>query len=383
MNLLIISTMAGYSWGGSEELWLRVARFFVQKGHHVAVSIYKWDTESDKIKLLENEGVVVFRQRRKKYRFMERLFRKGVQDFRRSMKRIESFGPHVTLVSQGTSFEIIQSDFYCDLIRHLDSPFFLLTQHAREQVLIKNRPKALEIARQASGFFFVAHRNLAAIERGLAYRFSNACIVDNPVTFPVPDAIPFPGDTPLNMAVVARMDCKDKGQDILLDVLSQSKWRKRSWHLTFYGSGPDEGYLKSLMTFYELSENVSFAGHVRSVQDIWKKNALLVLPSLAEGQPLSLIEAMLSRRCAVATDVGGMAELIRDGINGFLAAAPTVELLDDALERMWHRRRDLIEMGVSAYEDIRAKLDFQPEEKIYQVLMTSIQTPAGSQQATL
>ena len=49
--------------------------------------------------------------------------------------------------------------------------------------------------------------------------------------------------------------------------------------------------------------------------------------------PLSLVEAMLCRRPCIATDVGGNRELIRDGVNGFLAKAPTVESLDEAMNR--------------------------------------------------
>ena len=69
--------------------------------------------------------------------------------------------------------------------------------------------------------------------------------------------------------------------------------------------------------------------------------------------PLTLVEAMLCGRPCIATDVGGTSELIRDGINGFLAKAPTVELLDEAMNRAWDNRSRLKEMGETAAADSR------------------------------
>lgn len=62
--------------------------------------------------------------------------------------------------------------------------------------------------------------------------------------------------------------------------------------------------------------------------------------------PLALVEAMLCSRMSVVTDVGGTTELIEHGVNGFVAAAPTVDFLDAVLEEAWRRREDWPAMGV-------------------------------------
>jgi glycosyltransferase involved in cell wall biosynthesis len=98
---------------------------------------------------------------------------------------------------------------------------------------------------------------------------------------------------------------------------------------------------------------VNFLGHQSDIEKVWSSHHALVLPSRQEGMPLVVVEAMLSGRPCIATDVGGNRELICDGVNGFLAKAPTVELLDEAMNRAWENRSRLKEMGEKAAYDVR------------------------------
>jgi glycosyltransferase involved in cell wall biosynthesis len=68
------------------------------------------------------------------------------------------------------------------------------------------------------------------------------------------------------------------------------------------------------------------------------------------------------------TDVGGTRELLRDGINGFLAKAPTVELLDEAMTRAWDNRGRLMEMGQIAATDVRKWVSRDPTEEFIREL---------------
>ena len=95
-------------------------------------------------------------------------------------------------------------------------------------------------------------------------------------------------------------------------------------------------------------KNVHFHGHVNDVKRIWEQNHLLVLPSRYEGLPVVLVDAMWCARPAVVTDVGGNAEVCVGGETGFVAAAPTVGLLAETLERAWNKRHDWQRMGLAA-----------------------------------
>jgi glycosyltransferase involved in cell wall biosynthesis len=106
--------------------------------------------------------------------------------------------------------------------------------------------------------------------------------------------------------------------------------------------------------------SVDFRRPTDDIEGVWSKHHALVLPSRFEGMPLVVVEAMLCGRPCIATDVGGNRELIRDGVNGFLAKAPTVELFDEALSRAWENRHRLKEIGQQAACDVRKWVSSNP-----------------------
>jgi len=61
------------------------------------------------------------------------------------------------------------------------------------------------------------------------------------------------------------------------------------------------------------------------------------------------------------TDVGGNAEVVDDGITGYLAAAPTEDALDEAMERAWSERHRWREVGAAAAARIRTLIPREPE----------------------
>ena len=124
-------------------------------------------------------------------------------------------------------------------------------------------------------------------------------------------------------------------------------------------AGSTSGALRSIVETLKLS-NVRFEGFVEDIEKFWSRHQLLVLPSRFEGLPLALVEAMLCNRTAVVTDVAGNGELIVDGLNGFIARAPTVELLDEAMNRAWNARTGLQEMGSAAGKTARELIPRDP-----------------------
>jgi glycosyltransferase involved in cell wall biosynthesis len=97
-----------------------------------------------------------------------------------------------------------------------------------------------------------------------------------------------------------------------------------------------------------------------------------------------IVEAMLSGRIPIVTDVAGNAEVVEDGVSGFLAATPTIAAFDEALERAWQRRGEWQAMGKVAAERIRTLVPKDPPRTFADVLIRvaegeaiGVRQPAG------
>jgi glycosyltransferase involved in cell wall biosynthesis len=178
----------------------------------------------------------------------------------------------------------------------------------------------------------------------------------------------------VRFASLGRLHPPSKGQDILLEALAAPVWADRRWRLNLYGQGRMKDSLERLVHRLGLGKRVFFAGYA-SVEEIWASNHVLVMPSRYEGLPIVVVEAMLCGRPVVATNVAGHSEVIEDGTGGFLADAPTVASVANALERFWERRSEAQEMGKAAAMRIRQLVPPDPvevfSEKIRQLVKTA------------
>ncbi|MFN7141022.1 MAG: glycosyltransferase, partial [Limisphaerales bacterium] len=221
--------------------------------------------------------------------------------------------------------------------------------------------RLIRVYQKARRAFFVSRGNLRLLETQLGTDLPNSEIVRNPFNLncTVPVAWPI-DDGPLKLACVGRLDPRAKGQDLVFGILASEFWRKRDISLSLFGSGEMEMGLRRLADRLRLSGRVQFCGHVDDVREIWANHHALILPSRFEGLPLAIVEAMLCGRPAIVTDVGGNAELVSEGMNGFIAEAATERHLGEAMERAWQKRADWKTMGMTAAAAIRRCIPLDP-----------------------
>lgn len=119
------------------------------------------------------------------------------------------------------------------------------------------------------------------------------------------------------------------------------------------GTGPELSALKALATS-EPRLDVVFAGEVppAAVSRWMRCGDVLVLPSLSEGQPNVILEAMAHRRAVIASDIPGSAGLVRHGFTGLLFTAQDVSALAGHLDRFIENPVDIRRMGDRGYEDL-------------------------------
>jgi glycosyltransferase involved in cell wall biosynthesis len=156
-----------------------------------------------------------------------------------------------------------------------------------------------------------------------------------------------------------------KGVDVLLRALPPDT-RLRIVGSTGHDSRPPERDYPSLLAQLARDRDVQFLGALadRELPRAYRSARVMVLPSVERtcyGRPvrvsellgLSLLEAMASATPVVASRVGGVPEVVRDGETGFLVPPGDVQALRDALERVLGDPELATRLGVRAREDAR------------------------------
>jgi glycosyltransferase involved in cell wall biosynthesis len=97
-----------------------------------------------------------------------------------------------------------------------------------------------------------------------------------------------------------------------------------------------------------ISENVVFLGHREDTDELLQALDIFVLPSLSEGIPMALLEAMAASRAVVASRVGGIPEIVEDGFEGFLVEPMDVNSLAGRCRRLIESPEVARKMGEQA-----------------------------------
>jgi len=364
---LFIMANEGARWGGSEPLWSSAAERLARSGNEVRVSAKYWGEPVPQVEKLRLAGCEIFYI---DYHIPSVLIRqirriRGIYDlhaFRLAHLRKAAQGVDLVVISQGDNNDGLP---WIEAAQTLGHKYAVIAQSA----VVYWWPNDDVAERAAKGYehavrsYFVSQAVLDLSRRQFGSPLRNAKVVQQAFNVRYDPNPPWPNDYAdgLSLACVARLDIISKGHDLILEVLAQPRWRDRKVRVSFVGEGPHERGLRRLANDLQLA-NVKFLGHQDDIEQVWKAHHALVLPSRFEGMPLTLLEAMLCGRPCIVTDVGGNRELVRDGVNGFLAKAPTVELLDEAMNRAWESRRHLKEMGEIAAADVRKFVSPDPAE---------------------
>jgi glycosyltransferase involved in cell wall biosynthesis len=391
MKIGIISLMDDAEWGGSEELWYAMAERALKRGIAVAVCVLRPRGEHPKWKVLQQAGAQIFSEgaqdsyaRSLRYRIVARTDLLGartaaaVRDRLSPLRPFFATRPDVVLVSDGAS--IPKRETIGILMTHLAMQPYLILSEANlgEIPETSHRKVAAAYYRNASYALFVAHDSIRATERQIVERLPNARVVRNPVNLESLDPVPWPQTPTLRFASVARLLCVAKGQDILFAALSDGRWRDRDWHLSLYGAGPDDTYLRELARFYAIDDRVSFCGRVEDIRTVWKFHHACVQPSRFEGTPLAMVEAMISGRPVIGTAVGGIPEWVNEGRSGFIAPSATADSYSEALERAWQRREEWCAIGTVARKDALRLHDPDPGETLLSLVIKAAESRPGA-----
>jgi glycosyltransferase involved in cell wall biosynthesis len=153
-----------------------------------------------------------------------------------------------------------------------------------------------------------------------------------------------------------------KDQRTLIDAVKLLRERKPGAMLTLVGSGKLEGELRSHVKHSRMRDSVVFAGMRDDVQALLPGFDVFSLSSLFEGLSIALVEAMAAGLPCVATAVGGVSEVLQDGVQGRLAPprnahALAAGLTELALSPETHARMSRAALSRAQLFDIHAAVD--------------------------
>ena len=380
MRILFV-TFSVSPFGSNDLLYYQAAVRALEQGHQVMVSAPDWgERNAAQYKVIAQKGAQVrFRDRGERrdnvvLRQLDKVMHKLV-DPRKQWAFIAEFAPDVVVISDPGTYHMLGTLDFARVLLDLRVPFVTISQFNYENTSLKPElfPFARDFFRAARACVFVSQRNLAVARRQLCLPLEQAHVVDNPPNLASLEPEPFRQTSVPAFALVGRLESAVKGQHLVLDILSQPEWRARDWVLNLYGEGPDESYLRELIRFVGLQERVRLQGQATDIRGAWRENEILLLCSTGEGKPLAVMEAMVIGRPAVVSDVGGSAELVEEGVTGFVAESATMPAFTRALERAWHRRAEWQEMGRVAHERAMQRLNPPPHERLLEIITRAAQ----------
>ena len=132
---------------------------------------------------------------------------------------------------------------------------------------------------------------------------------------------------------------EQKGQDVLLEALAEVRRRGLEFTVALAGEGSQRAALERRVESLGLASQVRLLGQLDDVAPLLAAADAVVLPSRWEGLPLGLLEALVRGRPVVASAVGGIPEVVEDGVHGRLVPPGDSIALADALES-FHRKPD-------------------------------------------
>jgi len=148
-----------------------------------------------------------------------------------------------------------------------------------------------------------------------------------------------------------------KGHYYLIRAVSQIVKKYPNTILLIAGIDELKEKLQKIVHNLNLEKNVRFLGLRRDVPDILNCMDVFVLPSLWEGTPLALLEAMLTGLPVVASSVDGILEVVENGKNGILVPPGNVEALSDAIDGLIRNPQLRQNLAKAAREHILEKFD--------------------------
>jgi glycosyltransferase involved in cell wall biosynthesis len=179
----------------------------------------------------------------------------------------------------------------------------------------------------------------------------NVAVVPNIIETPNEDHSIRPTDI-CNFLFLGKI-CDNKGIFDLIDVISKNK-KKYVHRMNLYIGGEGEvARLKKIISEYKLDDIIKYVGFVSGERkvELLNKSHVYILPSYIEGLPISILEAMSYHLPVISTNVGGIPEILHDGVEGLVVEPGNRREIAEAIDAIISSEKIRNEMGCNGFKE--------------------------------
>lgn len=172
------------------------------------------------------------------------------------------------------------------------------------------------------------------------------------------------------IGIVARLD-PIKNHQCLIRAMKTVLDNYQDAVLLVIGDGPLRHELEELVAAEKLGKNILFLGTRNDIPRLLSVLDIFVLCSLSEGLPLTILEAMAAGKPIVATDVGGIPEVIQEGIEGIIIPSDNENRLAEVIIDLLRDEKKRLDMGERARRKFMEKFTIETMVQRYEALYLS------------
>lgn len=163
-----------------------------------------------------------------------------------------------------------------------------------------------------------------------------------------------------------------KGIDVLLRAWGRVVSGRPDAHLILIGFGDEEAGLRDLARNIKIEESVTFLGEITNVIDYLQASDLFVIPSRKEGNPNTLLEASACGLPVVATSIGGIVEVVKDGQSGVLVPSDDEEALAGKILLLLGDEEYRMKLAENARSEALSRFSFETIGSRYEELYRTL-----------
>ena len=166
-----------------------------------------------------------------------------------------------------------------------------------------------------------------------------------------------------------------KDTDAVLEIVAATRERGVPAVLCMVGDGPDRERLEQIAHDLGIARSTYFVGYQEDVAGYYRLFDAFLLPSVNEGTPVSAIEALASGTPVVATRVGGVPDVVTDGVDGFLVEPGDPDAAAEQLAQLARKPELRARMGAAGSANARERYSVErlvdDVDRLYRELLTA------------